>query len=220
MKDTAQHADFITPIPNYSVVHDHPNSQNQFESRQNIPWATSTPGAQSLAFILNVLGRVGRSENIQITFPDMEYDRWNAPIFSLGGNWKTIRAMETCEPYFKFQNDAFILLPTNQRFSPQSQSEDMGLLQKMINPTTGLPVWVVMGYRGAGTISASYALVRWWKYLGILYGAKPFGLLVTFDDRDGWQQSQILNLYPKPKWHTLLRHPYAWHILRKRMSNL
>ena len=170
MKDTAQHADFITPIPNYSVVHDDPNSQNQLKVVRIYLGRPVRLRAQSLAFIFNVLGRVGRSENIQITFPDMEYDRWNAPIFSLGGNWKTIRAMETCEPYFKFQNDAFILLPTNQRFSPQSQSEDMGLLQKMINPTTGLPVWVVMGYRGAGTISASYALVRWWKYLGILYG--------------------------------------------------
>jgi hypothetical protein len=102
MKDTEQSGDFITPIPNYSAVYDHPNSQkqNQFEPRQNTPWVTSTPEAQSLALILNVLGRVGRSENIQVTFADMEYDRWDAPMFSLGGNWKTMRALETCKPYF------------------------------------------------------------------------------------------------------------------------
>jgi hypothetical protein len=221
MKDTTQSGKFITPIPNYSAVHKQAANQNpnQFENRTNTPWVTSTPEAQSLALILNVLGRVGRTENIEVTFPDKEYDRWDAPMFSLGGNWKTMRAFETCKPHFKFKNDAFVLLPTKEQFAPSSPEEDMGLLQKMINPNNGLPVWIVMGYRGAGTVSASYALSRWWKYLGILYGAKTFGLLVAFDDRDGWQQSHIVSLYPKPKWHTIFRHPYAWHMLRKRMWN-
>jgi len=221
MKDTTQSGNFITPIPNFSAVHDQTENQhfNEFEDRTNTPWVTSTPEAQSLAFILNVLGRVGRTENIEVTFPDKEYDRWDAPMFSLGGNWKTMRAFETCQPYFKFKNDAFVLLPTKEHFIPSSIEEDMGLLQKMINPNNGLPVWIVMGYRGAGTVSASYALSRWWKYLGILYGAKTFGILVAFDDRDGWQQSHIVSLYPKPKWHTILRHPYAWQMLRKRMRD-
>ena len=220
MKDTTQSGEFITPIPEYSPVHDPHSLQDQFETRQNTPWVTSTPEAQSLAHILNVLGRVGRSENLQLTFVDKEYDRWDIPMFTLGGSWKTMRAIETCKPYFRFNNNTFTLSPTNQRFDPSSPTEDMGLLQKMINPTTGLPVWVVMGYRGAGTIAASYALVRWWKCLGILYGNRPFGLIVAFDDRDGWQQSHIVTIYPKPKWHVQLRHPYTWYLLKRRIKSL
>jgi hypothetical protein len=219
MKDTQKSGNFITPIPDYKTVHDQTGVHNigRFEDRKNTPWVTSTPEAQSLAIILNVLGRVGRSENIEVTFPDKEYDRWDAPMFSLGGNWKTMRAFETCNPNFIFKDNAFVLLKSNEKFAPSSREQDFGLLQKMINPSNGLPVWIVMGYRGAGTVSAAYSLSRWWKYLGILYESNAFGLLVAFDDKDGWQQSRIVRVDPKPKWHIVLRHPYAWYMLKKRM---
>lgn len=217
MKDTGQSGEFITPVPNYSPS-GIPNVVT-FQKRQNTPWVTSVPEAQTLAHILNVLGRIGRTENLDVTFPDKEYDRWDAPMIILGGSWKATRAFETCNPYFRYQNGAFQLLPTNESFSPSSSEEDIGLLQKMINPTNGQPVWVIMGYRGAGTIAAAYALVRWWRYLGWLYGEKPFGLLVLMNDKDGWQQSRIISLYPRPSWFTKIMHFHAWNALKKGMCN-
>lgn len=56
-----------------------------------------------------------------------------------------------------------------------------------------------MGWRGAGATAAAHFLVPWWKYLGILYGSKPFGPLLEFNDKDEWQQSYIVSLYPTPK---------------------
>lgn len=221
MKDTKQTGEFITPVPNYSPD---PRIPSQYEKRQLTPWVTSVPEALTLAHILNVLGRIGRTDNIKVTFGDTEYDRWDVPMFILGGSWKATRAFETCNPYFIYeerdQSCGFTLPSTAEHFCPtRPLEEDMGLLQKMINPTNGKPVWVVMGIRGAGTVAASYALVRWWKYLGWLYGKKPFGLLVSMNDKDGWQQSHTVTLYPRPNLFTKIRHPYAWHILKKGMPD-
>lgn len=221
MKDSLKRGEFINPIPPYSAVNP-ASSQgqiNKFEKRMNIPWLTSTSEAQSLALIFNVLGRIGRTENIEVAFADKEYERWDAPMFSLGGNWKTQRAFKTCNPHFEFREkeNAFIIPSTEEVFRPVFKDEDLGLLQKMTNSSNGLPIWILMGYRGGGTVAAAYALVRWWKCLGALYGANNFGLLVGFDDKDGWQHSRIIRIYPKPKWHRILRHPFAWRKLSKRM---
>lgn len=216
MKDKEKSDEFITPIPDYLKF----NTRNarDFEKCQLIPWVTSVPTAQSLAFVLNVLGRIGCTNNIELISADEGYDRWDVPMIIIGGSWKSRRALETCQPYFRLQTNGFALCPTGDTFPPRSRDEDMGLLQKMINPTNQKPVWLVMGLRGEATVSASYALVRYWRYLGWIYKKKPFGLLVACNDKDGWQQFHIVSLFPKPSWFTKLRHPYAWHNLKNKIQ--
>ena len=89
----------------------------------------------------------------------------------------------------------------------------------MINPATGLPVWVAMGWRGAGTIAATCALSRWWKEIGILYGSRRFGMLLGMNDKDGWQQCRIVRIYPEPKCYKKFLHPVAWKRISNAMSN-
>lgn len=222
MTDIGETGKFKTPEPDYSPILD---SSMKYQLRQLTPWVTSISEAQTLAHILNVLGRIGRTDNIEITFADTDYDRWDVPMFILGGSWKTTRAFQTCNPYFIYkqpidQSCGFTLAASGEYFcSTRPLEEDMGLLQKMINPTNGKPVWVVMGIRGAGTVAAAYALVQHWRHLGWLYGKQPFGLLIRMDDKDGWQQYRIATIYPKP---TLLRricHPFIWHTMSKLLKN-
>ena len=101
--------------------------------------------------------------------------------------------------YLYVSQKAKIIPPTKKELEgpPKSDEEDIGLLQKMINPTNSQPVWLIHGLRGASVIAASYALVRYWKYLGWLYGKNPFGLLVTCNDKDGWQQSHINPIFQR-----------------------
>ena len=209
MTDVQQEGQFLEPLPRYAVV----TNQSQFGTRQHIPWVNSIAVTQSVAHVLNVLGLAGRTENIQIAFVDEDFDQWESPMFILGGGWKATRAFENCHPHFAFQGNSFVLRPTGERFSPCSHEHDIGLLQKMINPATGLPVWIAMGGRGAGTNAATCALNRWWKKLGAVYGSKPFGVLLEMNDRDGWQQARIISVHPQPAWHRKLRHPYAWRAL-------
>jgi len=211
LTDMKQEGKFLSPLPKYAVA----SSQPEFESRQLTPWVTSTSETQSVAHILNVLGRVGRTENIQLVYVDQAFDRWDAPMFILGGSWKARRSFETCRPNFSFRDGKFILEPTKETYQPKTNDHDIGILQKMINPATGFPVWVAMGWRGAGTVAATYALSRWWKEIGILYGSQNFGILLGMNDKDGWQQCSIVRMYPEPKVYKKLLHPVAW----KKISN-
>jgi len=213
MTDIERQGRFLAPLPSYAIA----THQQEFEPRQLTPWVTSIYEAQSLAHVLNVLGRVGRTKNIEVLYADRDYDKWDVPMFILGGSWKATRAFETCDPLFTFTGDAFLLRPTSESFMPQSAEHDIGLLEKMTNHTTGYPVWIAMGWRGAGTNAATYALAKWWKELGILYGSKNFGLIVGLNDRDGWQQSFVVKLHPMPHWLRKLLHPVAWNKLKRAM---
>jgi len=218
MKDIQKSGTFITPIPNYLAVQENINDFEEvhYEERKNTPWVSSALDTQGMAHIFNVLGRIGRTKNIQVTFPDRDFDKWDAPMFLLGGTWKTSRALKTCRHYYEYGNNGFKLIPEDKTFNPQSNiEEDMGLLEKMINPSNGFPIWIIAGRRGAGTTAAAYTLLRLWRYLGLIYGKKPFGLLVSFSDRDGWQTSKIISIYPNPNWMTKLLHPIAWNKLKK-----
>ena len=211
LTDLDKSGKFLTPFPQYAVA----SSQPQYEQRQLTPWVTSTSETQSVANVLNILGRVGRTERIQLTYVDQDFDRWDSPMFILGGSFKATRSFETCAPIFSFRDGKIILEPTQEIFVPKSADYDIGFLQKTINPSTGLPVWVAMGWRGAGTVSATWALSKWWKEIGILYGSKAFGILLGMNDKDGWQQSHIVKIYPEPKLYKKILHPVAW----KRLSN-
>lgn len=214
MTDLGQEGRFLTPLPKYAIT----STQPSFERRQLTPWVTSTSETQSVANILNVLGRAGKTENIQLAYVDQDYDKWDSPMFILGGSWKARRALETCDPYFAFRDGQFIFKPTEENYEPKTADHDLGLLHKMINPSTGFPIWVAMGWRGAGTIAATGALARWWKQLGFLYGSKCFAILVEMNDQDGWQQFRIIRLYPAPAWCRKVIHPLAWRTLQRAFS--
>ncbi len=211
LTDMKQEGKFLSPLPKYAVA----SSQENFEPRQLTPWVTSTSETQSVAHILNVLGRVGKTENVQLVYVDQAYDRWDAPMFILGGSWKSRRSFETCRPIFSYRDGKFVLEPTKESYQPRTNDHDIGILQKMINPATGLPVWVAMGWRGAGTEAATYVLSKFWKEIGILYGSRKFGILIGMNDMDGWQQCSIVRMHPEPKIYTKLLHFIAW----KKISN-
>lgn len=200
MKDVEQKGEFKSPLPDYNSLATSTNNEKNYEGIINTPWVASMFDSHALAHILNVLGKIGRTENIEVSFPDKDFDKWDSPMFILGGTRKAERALEIASPIYKYQykKSQFILLPTNEVFKQESEDIDIGLLQKLKNPTNNLPIWLCSGHRGAGTTAAAYTLVRYWKCLGWLYGDKPFGLLVSFNDKDGWQQSKIISVYPKP----------------------
>jgi len=219
MTDMQQSSKFRVPVPRYAVA----SQQPEWESRQLVPWVTSIHAAYSVAHVLNVLGAAGRTKDVEICFPDDDFDTWSSPMFLIGQHWKTRRAFVRCRPLFVFESEtpksmAFRLVPTGKTFRPATLNQDLALLQKMTNPATGYPVWVATGWRGAGTSAATYFLAKWWRSLGWLYGKKPFGVLVEMNDKDGWQQTTIVRIYPTPKWYRRLLHFRAWRTMRSLMT--
>jgi hypothetical protein len=219
MVDPEKSGKFVTPVPNYSPVIEQPAipASTEFKPCQNIPWVTSVPTAQAMSHVLNVLGQIQRVQNIQLCFHDADYGRWDSPMIIIGGGWKAERALSECDPCFTLDKRGFTLRATQDVFAPKSRDEDIGLLQKMVNPATGKPVWILHGFRGNGVVAASYALARWWRPIGWLYGKRTFGLLVSSNDRDGWQQSHVISLHPYP---TRMRRTvcfWAWRKLQHAM---
>lgn len=197
LRDKELKGEFVTPIPEYSTLS---NQNINFEGRQITPYVLSAEDSSAVAMVLNVLGKVGRTDNIYISYIDKDYDKWENPMFLVGGNWKTNRVFENFKPFYIYENGKFIIRETKQSFSQKDSNDDLGLLEKVYNPKTKKPIWILMGMRGAGTAGAAYSLVRWWRIFGKLYGKKPFGLVVQFSDKDGWQDSSIISYYPNPKF--------------------
>jgi hypothetical protein len=132
LTDPDQKGNYIDYLPEYAVTAGQPD----YQKYQLIRWVTGINETQSVSHILNALGRSGRTKNIQIVFVDRDFDRWDAPQFIIGGSWKATRAYETCNPFFLYRDGAFTLQPTGETFSPKSSDHDIGLLQKMTNPST------------------------------------------------------------------------------------
>ena len=195
LRDKDLKSEFLTPIPDYSSFNP---SQKQYEGRQLIPYVISAEDSNAVSMILNLLGKIGRTENIQISYIDKDWDKWENPMFLIGGNWKTTRVFENFNPYYVIKNDKFVIQKTGQAFYQKNPNDDLGLIEKVYNPNTKKPIWIIIGMRGAGTSGAAYSFLKWWKIFGKLYGKKTFGFIVQFNDKEGWQNSSIISYYPNP----------------------
>lgn len=196
LRDKELKGEFVTPLPDYSQ---YPNKNPVYEGRKLTPYVLSAEDSAAVASILNTLGKVGRTKNIQIAYIDKDYDKWENPMFLVGGSWKLDSVYNNYNPYYTYNNGQFILKATNEIFYQKQSNDDLGLLQKVYNTTNNKPIWIAVGMRGGGTAAAAYSLVRWWKMFGRLYGKKPFGIIVKFSDKDGWQSSSIISYYPVPR---------------------
>ena len=159
--DTGIKGDFVTPIPNYSTI---TPFQIQYEKRKLIPYVLSAEDSIAGSMILNLLGKIGRTENIQIAYLDKDWDNWENPMFLIGGNWKTTRVFQNFRPYYIIENSRFIIKETGQEFFQKNANDDLGLIEKVYNPNTNKPIWIIIGMRGAGNAGAAYCLS---KLLGI-----------------------------------------------------
>jgi hypothetical protein len=215
MKDIEETGRFKSPKSVSTVL----DEQEPYEFRANIPWVTSLGETHSLGYIFNVLGQCGKKTKINMCYADQTYDRWDVPMFLLGGSNKTRSAFATCNPIYEFSDGKFRHLASGNSYSPQDSDYDIGLLQKMISPATNVPVWVCMGWRSNGTIASAYGLFKYWRELGCLYGRKNFGILFEFRDQDGPQSFHIKSLSPEPFILVKMIHPVAWLRIKRIRNN-
>ena len=216
LKDVEQKGTYLIPIPDFSSF---PAGEPKFELCQHIPWVLSSEDSNASAMVLNVLGQIGRTDNIKLSYVDEEYDHWENPMFLIGGSIKTIRVFEKFTTPYYYKDGAFINRENNTEFRQKTGNDDIGLLMKTYYPPTGKPIWIAMGMRGAGTAGATYALQQWWKILGKLYGSNEFGLVVQFSDMDGWKDSTPIDISPKPKKLRRIFHPIANKKLNSLLKN-
>jgi hypothetical protein len=211
-QDREKRGVFSAPLPDFSSSL---NSDKQYEERIKIPYVLSNEDSLGVSMVLNTLGKIGRTDNIHLSYVDKDYDKWENPMFLIGGNWKTDRVFENYNPHYISKDGKFIIQETDEEFSQKDPNDDLGLLEKVYNPKTNKPIWILMGMRGGGTAAAAYALSKWWKLLGKLYGKKSFGLVVQFNDKEGWEDASIISYYPHPTFLKKIFHPVSFIKFKK-----
>ncbi len=217
LRDIKLENKFLTPEPNYSAF---PKQEPKYQLRQLVPYVLSAEDSKATAMVYNTLGEIGKTNNIQSSYVDEDYDMWENPQFLIGGNWKTMRVFNIFNPTYICNEGKFINRITKKDFFQRTHDEDLGLIQKVYNKNNNKPIWILMGLRGAGTAGAAYILNRHWKLFGKLYGKKAFGLIIRFDDKDGYENSSIADYYPKPIFFKRIIFYFSFKKLKRLTDNV
>ena len=197
-----------------------PHTSGKEEKAINIPRVFAKADAECLTDFINVLGAVGKTKNIKVSSLETEWDIWNKPIVSIGGNYKTYRIFERCEPiytelgidnlpksteksaYFKMKNKSEKLFPTIPN--------DYGLIHKTKDKKSGNDIFVIMGLGCLGTVSGGKFFRNNFLQIGKMYGNKPFAIIVKSNLYEGKESYVLYDYYPEPSLIRKIIFPFTW----------
>lgn len=114
-----------------------PRTTGQNDTWQNIPYVIAKADMQAATDFLNLLGQVGKKENIDFYSIPEDWDLWTKNLVSIGGHFKTDKIFETCNPQFVSldSNGGFRFCNSSQSFVAINNN-DYGLIYKTTHPVT------------------------------------------------------------------------------------
>lgn len=204
-----------------------PHTTGKEETAINIPRVFAKSDAECLNDFVNVLGAVGKTKNIKISSLETEWDIWNKPIVSIGGNYKTNRIFERCKPiyvefgvhklpnsdeksaYFKMKNEKLFPIIPN----------DYGLIHKTKDKNTDRDVFIIMGLGCLGTTSAGKFFRNNFQKLGKMYGHKPFAIIVKSKLYEGGESYEFYDYNPEPSLIRKFIFPFTWFRMFRPVKN-
>jgi hypothetical protein len=188
-----------------------PQTTGQVDNWQNIPHVIGRADMEAATDILNVLGQVGRWDNINFLSVEEEWDLWDQHVVCVGGHYKSDRLLEACEPRLvRLENNSrFVLVDSAQTFQIDGQT-DRAIIYKAVYPQTGRTCILVMGLGALGTQAAGYFLRTHASDFGKMFGSKPFCAVVSADLLQGKSSASLTSCYPKPGFMRRMTHPFVW----------
>ena len=104
--DTKKSNTYLHKLPDY----DPPKTSNLYSQGINIPNVYAKSDVECMNDFINIMGSVGKTRNIQLASVEKEWDQWDTPIVSIGGQFVTDKIFEKCSPIFcEKTNDSFKL---------------------------------------------------------------------------------------------------------------
>lgn len=207
-------------IPNQKYIvkfgKPHPNNKNAvgIELRKNIDPVWAESDGKCLGDVYNILGKVGRVENIEVCDLVDDIGKLSSPIFSIGFNPKTTKLLEDCDPiYFTVDltKAGFPLIGIKgygEKFS-SILPRDAAIIQKTYIKGTRNPVFILAGLGTMGTSAAGYFFREHAVTLGKLFGNNPFCILLNVRWDEGKESVRICNSFPKPKFYRYMIYPLS-----------
>jgi len=185
---------YPSPMPNDA-------HRTQCVKRQNIDPVCPEADVECMLDIHNILGMIGKQENIHYADMIKHWEQLINPIISIGFNPKTNSLQGNCQPiYYKLNSDGVISANdfdfdySNSIFYPN----DAGIIQKSYIKDSKTPVFILAGGGTMGTSAAGYVLKQNYINIGKLYRSRPFCVFFNVKIDHGRSSAVIDKIYPKP----------------------
>ncbi len=203
---------YYSAEPNYFP----PQTANRVCRWQNVPQVISDSDVQAATDFTNLLGQVGKRENVTFRSIAADWDLWSENLLSVGGNSKTDRIFELQNRRLVdlVNNDAFRFTDSDQLFQAIN-GNDYGLILKVTHPSTGRLCIVLMGLGVRGTEAAGYFFRTRASFLGKMFGCRDFAFLVHVRIAHGKETASPCWYLPEPNITRKMLHPVIWTSILK-----
>lgn len=160
----------------------------------NIPVVWADVDAQSVADLLNVLGQVGKTHNLEVVRRSEDEGDRDCHLIVVGGQDQNARHFyaHMQDVYYRMDDAGLYEALTGTQLAPDPASQyGYGVILKARNPykVTGHPglALLVGGFGVLGTLAASHYLRTHLRDLGVLFGRETFGVVVRASLTGGHQ---------------------------------
>ncbi len=183
---------------------------------QNIDPVWSEADGECLADIYNVLGKVDKTENIDVGNINKHLDDWDSSIFSVGFNYKTDMILKKYKPVHFSLKLGGVKLKNSKKIYSYINGVDHSVIQKTLNEDTGQPAFVLAGMGTLGTAAAGYYFRNNYIDMGKMFGDESFVILLSANLGEGKTSARMIKSYPKIKTLNKIFHPIVyWEKYRK-----
>jgi hypothetical protein len=176
------------------------------EPHYGTPWVLTEGDTLALGYLMSLLGKVGRTENISIVRDDSGLDFADVNVVCIGSPKSNIVARQL--------NDSFKGIPL--RFSTEGGRQvlraddasamwradtdyDYGVLVKARSDYNSMrSVFLIAGISYPGTAGAGYYLWHQWRSIAASVGDRPFGLVLRVR-RDNYQYAEQVWVAPNER---------------------
>jgi len=204
---------YITRYPE-PLPTDHTNLGTQ--RKLNIDPVLSEAEAECLADVYNILGKVGKVNNINLGDLINDWNIWSDPIFSVGFNPKTNKLIEKCSPIYFELIDGLLLIKSKNITYNAILPNDAGIIQKTFTKDTNNPVFILAGLGTIGTSATGYILRQYFIKIGKLFGSNPFCIFLKVKIDEGRTSAFIDKILPAPSWCRIILYPLTYYSFRKK----
>lgn len=193
-----------------------PHTSDRQSRWQNIPNVFADADVQAATDFTNLLGQVGKRENISFRSIREDWDLWSENVISIGGSFKTDRIFELANPRLvELVNNAAFRFTDSDNLFQGIDGNDYGLIYRITHPATGNICIVLMGLGIRGTEAAGYFFRTQASVLGKLFGGRDFAFLVHVRIDHGKETATPCWYLPEPQTVKKILHPILWYRIFK-----
>ncbi len=179
----------------------------------NIPSVTGQSDVMAASDVSALLGEAGKRADITFRTLEKNWDTWNEPLVTIGGQFKTFRVLEIATPqlieYSLDAGDRFTISATGEVFANDGVT-DYGIVVKAMHPVTKVPCLVIMGLGALGTECASLFFRNNARTFAKMFGGGSFAVVVKVGLQHGRQAGVPVWLGPQPACWRRVMHPYLF----------